>query len=152
MSKIAFVDETFMDAHGRTPGYYQLSAALVDGTSAATLRSETLRVAPRGGFHASALARAGREGDVEAMLQHVAASDCWNLVVVTVGHLGKSEPARQHCLGALLRLLDGQKITHVVADSREAIIGRDPQARNRIDLSTLRSLRAAGHVSRHMTM
>lgn len=152
MSRLAFVDESFKDASGRTPGYYQLAAALVDGASVSTLRVETVAAAPRQGFHASTLANRGRQRDVESMLDHVARSESWNVIVVTAGHLGSSEPARQRCLASMLELMDGQKITHVIADSREATLGNDPQARNRVDLTTLKTLRTSGAVSRHMTL
>lgn len=152
MSKVAFFDETFRDPTSSVAGYYQLTAALVDGPEVSQLRRTTVAAAPAQGFHASNLAASGQAADVEAMLRHVAGSPCWNLITVTAGHSHNQEGARQSCLEVLLEQIDRFKIRHVVADSREAIVGKDPQARNRKDQATLRGLRQQQRVDRHMTL
>jgi hypothetical protein len=157
MSTMAFIDETTRGPNeGNGPGYYQLTAALIDGPGVSALRAATVAVAPAG-FHASELARRGDEAAVLAMLEHVAAAEeCWNLVAMTYQYRtnGEQEMARQACLRLLLAEIDAQKIGHVVLDSREVLADRggDLQRRNKIDLSTLADLRKSGAVDRHMTM
>lgn len=159
MSKLAFFDETIRDPTRDVKGYYQLTAALVDGPEVADLRRATVAAAPAQGFHASNLAAHGQATAVELMLQHVAESPCWNLITVchtseavATGAGPSQEEARQRCLAVLLEQVDRFKIGQVVADSREAIVGRDPQARNRKDQATLQELRRQRRVDRHMTL
>jgi hypothetical protein len=154
LSRRAFIDETVRDPKPDTRGYYQLTAALIDGPAVSSLRTSTRAAAPPGGFHASALAQT-QVADVDRMLQHIADTpDCWNLIAATYKYevKGQQETARRSCLERLLLDIDRSKISHVVVDSREANIGKDPEARNRNDQRTLARLRSAGHVSRHMTL
>jgi len=152
MSKFAFVDETFRDPSSSVTAYYQLTALLVEDSEVSSLRAATVAIAPASGFHASVLANRGDELAVEKMLQHSAETG-WHVVVVSAEHHGiGQEVARQRCLATLLEHVDQQKITRVVADSRLAIVGRDPQARNKYDLATLVALRRQQTVSRHLTL
>jgi hypothetical protein len=154
VSKRAFIDETFRDPGTADSGYYQLTAVIIDTVDAGAMRTAVRGVLPGEIFHTSALANAGQHAAVDRMLTTVAAEPCWNLITVTAGHLLKSEQedARQRCMAEMLRRINQHKITHVVADSREANVGRDPHVRNRLDQATLRSLRETGEVNRHMTL
>lgn len=154
MSKLAFIDETFRDPDGHGPGYYQLTSLILDLADAGAMRTNVRAVLPGQDFHTSKLANAGQTDAVDRMLQQVASEPSWNLIAVTSGHRRTSEQenARQRCLAELLQRINQHKITHVVADSREVNVGRDPQARNRNDQATLRRLRQDGQVDRHMTL
>jgi len=153
----AFIDETTRGPNERNgPGYYQLTAALIDGAGVMALRAATSALAPTG-FHASELASQGQQSAVIDMLEHVAAAqECWSLVAATYAYRtnGQQETARQSCLRLLLGEIDRQKIREVVLDSREVAAERkvDPQRRNKRDLATLVELRRSGAVSRNMTM
>jgi hypothetical protein len=154
MSKHAYIDETFRDPSATASGYYQLTAVLLDAPDLQVVRAQTLAISPGTTFHTSKLNNQGRSDLVEAMLEHVAQTPCWNLITVTSGHdeVSQQESARQRCLSKMLVLIDSHKIRHVVADSREANLGPDPQVRNRKDLNTLRTLRQTQLVDRHMTL
>lgn len=86
------------------------------------------------------------------MLDLVCDAPCFNLVVVRNEHRINQERARQECLERLLIELNGQKIFSLTLDSRESIVGTDPQVRNKKDLATRRRLTTAGNISRNMRM
>ncbi len=155
LSKLALIDETVRDPGKTGDGYYQLTAALIDGPAVSLLRTDTVAVAPPGGFHASKLAAQKQHVAVDRMLQHVAGrEECWSLIAVTDAYRLRSEQeqARQRCLTELLGRIHDSGISHVVVDSREAVVGTDPEARNRHDRGTLAALRRSGRVNRHMTL
>jgi hypothetical protein len=154
LSKLALIDETVRDPGRTGNGYYQLTAALVDGPAVSLLRVDTLAVAPAGGFHASELAARQQHHAVDRMLHHVVRrEECWSLIAVTEAYRrrGEQEQARARCLTELLVRIDASGISHVVVDSRE-VLGPDPESRNRNDLATLAALRRSGRVNRHMTL
>lgn len=151
--KLAFIDETFREPRPEATGYYQLSAVLVDGTEEAALRATVLGAVNHGEtMHTSSYVAAGRSAQVHGFLDVIAGSTAWNLVVVTSGHTRDQESARQRVLTELLVVLEANKIRRVVTDSREQIVGRDPQARNKIDLATAARLRRRGLIDRHLSL
>jgi hypothetical protein len=139
-------------AHGRL-GYYQLAAVLIEAADIAQFRRDVLAlVGAAGEFTASALADQGNRKAVADMLDLVCAAPCFNLVVVRNEHHINQERARQECLEKLLIELSGQKVFSLTLDSRESIIGRDPQVRNKKDLETRRRLISADKIGRNMRM
>lgn len=153
--RYAFADETFRDPRRKQgqPGYYQLAAVLVEGADVAQFRRDILAQAGASGeFKASTLADRGNRQAVADMLDLVCNAPCFNLVIVRNDHQVNQERARQECLERLLIELAGQKVFSLTLDSRESIVGPDPQVRNKKDLETRRRLITAGDIGRNMRM
>lgn len=150
----AFVDETFRDASPATSGrgYYQLAAALLEDDDVDAVRKRLATdFGQNGPFKASNLGQntTGLEivGD---MLDAIVDVGCFSLVVVRHDHQIGQEIARQDCVKQLLRECESQSIRNVVLDSREAVIGPDPEVRNKKDLRTRTELARNGLVHRSM--
>ena len=153
MSTYAFVDETVRDwnrSRPSQPGYYQLTAAVLDQSAFAACRTGIIKIAPQG-FHATELARQQSETVVETMLEHIAGTVDCTLITLTTSSQRNLEPSRQRCLEGLLLQLHAQSVTSVIADSREAL-GPDPQIRNRHDVQTFNRLQRAGAIHAQMRL
>ncbi|MDQ1741942.1 MAG: hypothetical protein QOE23_281 [Pseudonocardiales bacterium] len=153
--RYAFADETFRDprrGQGQ-PGYYQLAAVLVEGGDVWQFRNDIRAQAGAAGeFKASTLADRGNRQAVADMLDLVCNAPCFNLLVVRNNHQINQERARQECLERLLIELYGQKVFSLTLDSRESIVGPDPQVRNKKDFETRRRLVSAGSIDRNLRM